>query len=126
MIAHEVGHHVQTLTGISEKVRAAQERGSEQEQNALQVRMELQADCYAGIWAQHAQSARKWLDSGDIESGLTAAAAVGDDMIQKRTQGHVVPDSFTHGSAAQRQRWFTRGLEGGQVSNCDTFSARSL
>ncbi len=126
VIAHEVGHHVQTLTGISDKVRAAQERGSKEQQNALQVRMELQADCYAGIWAQHSESAHKWLDSGDIESGLAAAAAVGDDMIQRRTQGHVVPDSFTHGSAAQRQRWFSRGLASGQVRDCDTFSAPSL
>jgi predicted metalloprotease len=125
VLAHEVGHHVQTLTGISDKVRAAQQRASEEERNALQVRMELQADCYAGIWAHHAQRSRAVLESGDIEEALGAAAAVGDDMIQKRTQGHVVPESFTHGSAAQRQRWFGRGFESGQINACDTFGARA-
>jgi predicted metalloprotease len=125
VLAHEVGHHVQTLTGISDKVRAAQQRASEEQQNALQVRMELQADCYAGIWAHHAQRSRAVLEAGDIEEALTAAAAVGDDMIQKRSQGYVVPESFTHGSAAQRQQWFERGFTSGQVSACDTFAARS-
>jgi predicted metalloprotease len=126
VIAHEVGHHVQTLIGVSEKVRAAQQRASQEEQNALQVRMELQADCFAGIWAQQSQRMRAWLETGDIESGLGAAAAVGDDMIQKRAQGYVVPESFTHGSAEQRQRWFMRGYESGKIDNCDTFAARAL
>lgn len=124
VLAHEVGHHIQTLTGISEKVHAAQQRATEEQQNALQVRMELQADCYAGIWAHHAQRSRNILESGDIEEALGAAAAVGDDMIQKRTQGYVVPESFTHGSAAQRQQWFEKGFSSGQISACDTFASR--
>lgn len=123
VLAHEVGHHVQTVTGISDKVRSSQSRGSQEEQNALQVRMELQADCFAGIWAHYA---RDRITQEDVRDALTAAAAVGDDMIQKKTQGYVVPESFTHGSAEQRQRWFTRGFESGQVDACDTFSARSL
>lgn len=123
VLAHEVGHHVQTITGTSEKVRAQQSRGTQEEQNALQVRMELQADCYAGIWAHYA---RDRLTEQDIDDALTAAAAVGDDMIQKKTQGHVVPESFTHGSAEQRRRWFARGFGGGQVDSCDTFAARTL
>jgi predicted metalloprotease len=126
VLAHEVGHHVQTLTGISDKVHSAQQRGSEEQRNALQVRMELQADCYAGIWAHHAQRSRDLLENGDVQEALGAAAAVGDDMIQKQTQGYVVPESFTHGSAAQRQQWFTRGFDSGQVSACDTFGARNL
>jgi uncharacterized protein len=125
VLAHEVGHHVQTITGISDKVRAAQGRASEEQRNALQVRMELQADCYAGIWAHHAQRTRAVLETGDVEEALGAAAAVGDDMIQKRAQGYVVPESFTHGSAAQRQQWFSRGFQSGQVGACDTFDARS-
>jgi len=126
VVAHEVGHHVQNLTGIEERVRRSQQRASREEQNALQVRMELQADCLAGVWAHHAQRARRNIDPADIQDGLAAAAAVGDDMIQKRTQGYVVPESFTHGSAAQRQRWFTQGFEQGTVEGCDTFGARSL
>jgi predicted metalloprotease len=126
VLAHEVGHHVQTLAGISDKVRSAQQRLPEERRNALQVLMELQADCYAGIWAHHAQRSRNVIESGDVEEALGAAAAVGDDMIQKRAQGHVVPESFTHGSAAQRQQWFTRGFQSGEVSACDTFGARSL
>jgi uncharacterized protein len=125
VLAHEVGHHGQTLTGISDKVRAAQQRASQEQQNALQVRMELQADCYAGIWAHHAQRSRNFLESGDLEEALGAAAAVGDDMIQKRAQGYVVPESFTHGSAAQRQQWFERGFQSGDVNACDTFGTRS-
>ncbi|MEO6079458.1 MAG: neutral zinc metallopeptidase [Steroidobacteraceae bacterium] len=125
VLAHEVGHHVQTLTGISDKVRNAQERASEEQRNALQVRMELQADCYAGIWAHHAQRSRDVLESGDVEEALGAAAAVGDDMIQKRAQGYVVPESFTHGSAAQRKQWFKRGFDSGQIDSCDTFAARA-
>jgi predicted metalloprotease len=124
VLAHEVGHHVQTITGISDKVRAAQQRASEEDKNALQVRMELQADCYAGIWAHHAQRTRAVLEAGDIEEAMGAASAVGDDMIQKRAQGYVVPESFTHGSAAQRKQWFGRGFDSGQVSACDTFAAR--
>ena len=126
VVAHEVGHHVQTITGISDKVRAAQQRGSAEEANALQVRMELQADCFAGIWAHHAQRSRQILESGDVEEALGAAAAVGDDTIQKRAQGYVVPESFTHGSAGQRQQWFARGFQGGDLAQCDTFAARAL
>jgi predicted metalloprotease len=126
VVAHEVGHHIQHLLGIADKVRDAQQRGSEEQQNALQVRVELQADCFAGVWAHHAQRNRQNIDSADIDDGLAAAAAVGDDMIQKRTQGYVVPESFTHGSAAQRQQWFRRGLAQGSVESCDTFAARAL
>lgn len=126
VLAHEVGHHVQHLMGLDEKVRGAQQRSSQEQQNALQVRMELQADCFAGLWAHHAQRARQVIEAGDIEDALGAAAAVGDDMIQKRTQGHIVPESFTHGTAAQRQQWFERGFQSGQVDSCDTFNARSL
>jgi predicted metalloprotease len=123
VIAHEVGHHVQTLTGISDRIRQAQSRASEEQRNALQVRMELQADCYAGVWGHYEQDR---LDAGDIDSALAAAAAVGDDMIQKKTQGRVVPESFTHGSAAQRQRWFRAGFANGQPKDCDTLNAREL
>ncbi|HWL63061.1 MAG TPA: neutral zinc metallopeptidase [Steroidobacteraceae bacterium] len=123
VLAHEVGHHVQTITGISDKVRGVQSRASQQEQNAMQVRMELQADCYAGIWARFA---RDRLTEQDIDDALTAAAAVGDDMIQKKMQGYVVPESFTHGSAEQRRRWFARGFGSGEVVACDTFAAGSL
>jgi predicted metalloprotease len=126
VIAHEVGHHVQHLLGVADKVRSAQERASEQEANQLQVRMELQADCYAGIWAHHADKARQILEQGDVDEALGAAAAVGDDTVQRKTQGRVVPDSFTHGSAAQRQRWFKEGLGTGELASCDTFSARTL
>jgi predicted metalloprotease len=126
VVAHEVGHHVQHLLGIADQVRGAQQRASQQQQNALQVRMELQADCFAGIWAHHAQQARQNIDAADINEGLAAAAAVGDDLIQKRTQGHVVEESFTHGSAAQRQEWFQRGFRQGSVESCDTFAARAL
>jgi predicted metalloprotease len=122
VIAHEVGHHVQTVTGISDKVRAAQQRaGSQEAANALQVKMELQADCYAGIWAHHADKTRQLVESGDINEALGAASAVGDDTIQKRVQGHVNQESFTHGSAAQRQEWFRRGYSSGQPQSCDTF-----
>jgi predicted metalloprotease len=122
VIAHEVGHHVQTVTGISDKVRAAQQSARSQEDaNALQVKMELQADCYAGIWAHSANHTRQLVESGDIEEALTAASAVGDDTIQKRVQGHVQQESFTHGSGAQRQEWFRRGYASGQVADCDTF-----
>ncbi|MEO7773538.1 MAG: neutral zinc metallopeptidase [Steroidobacteraceae bacterium] len=126
VIAHEVGHHVQNLLGTADKVHGARQNASEREGNALQVRMELQADCYAGVWAHHADKARQILESGDVDEALRAAAAVGDDRIQQKTQGQVVPDSFTHGSAEQRQRWFKAGLESGKAQNCDTFGARSL
>lgn len=121
VIAHEVGHHVQTVLGTSDQVRAAQQRGSQADANALQVRMELQADCFAGIWANHADSARQLLEAGDIDEALAAASAVGDDTIQRRVQGHVNQESFTHGSGAQRQEWFRRGYASGQVSDCNTF-----
>jgi predicted metalloprotease len=121
VIAHEVGHHVQTVLGTSDKVRAAQQRASEADANALQVRMELQADCYAGIWANHADTARQLLEAGDIDEALAAASAVGDDTIQRRVQGHVNQESFTHGSGAQRQEWFRRGYASGRVDACNTF-----
>jgi predicted metalloprotease len=127
VLAHEVGHHVQTLTGLSDKIHARRERASEAESNALSVRQELQADCYAGVWAHHTgQMKQKRIEAGDIESGLNAAAAIGDDNLQKRARGYVVPESFTHGSGAQRVSWFKRGYESGQAESCDTFAARSL
>jgi predicted metalloprotease len=126
VIAHEIGHHVQNLLGLSDKVQQARQRVSEREANLLSVRLELQADCLAGIWAHHANRSRGVLEAGDIEEGLAAATAVGDDHIQKRTQGHVVPDSFTHGSAEQRRRWFSIGLQQGKFQSCDTFSVARL
>jgi predicted metalloprotease len=119
VIAHEVGHHIQTITGISEKVTRAQQRARKAEANALSVRLELQADCYAGVWA--AQN-RAILDQGDFAEGVRAAQAIGDDTLQRQAQGRVVPDSFTHGSAEQRVRWLTRGFEKGDPNACDTFS----
>ena len=126
VIAHEVGHHVQNLLGISDKVQQARQRVSEREANLLSVRLELQADCLAGVWANHAHRSRQVLEAGDVEEGLAAASAVGDDQMQKRAQGYAVPDSFTHGSAAQRVRWFRKGLESGELRACDTFSAPNL
>jgi predicted metalloprotease len=126
VVAHEVGHHVQTLLGISDRNMAARERASEAEANALSVRQELQADCFAGIWAHDADRSRQLLESGDIEEGLNAAAAIGDDRLQKQSRGHVSPDSFTHGSSEQRVRWFKRGFESAKVDQCDTFAARNL
>ena len=123
VLAHEVGHHVQNLLGISGKVHAAMERSSRERANQLSVRQELQADCYAGIWANHANRSRHILEAGDVESGLNAAAAIGDDRLQKQAQGYVAPESFTHGSSAQRVQWFRRGLESGELSACDTFKA---
>ncbi len=124
VISHEIGHHVQNLLGIAEAVQQAKMRaGSEAEANALLVRMELQADCLAGVWASLNEQVKSRLEPGDIEEGLNAAAAIGDDMIQRRTQGFVVPDAFTHGSSAQRVKWFRRGLESGQVRACDTFTS---
>lgn len=126
VIGHEVGHHVQTLLGISDKVQALKSRMGQREQNALQVRMELQADCLAGVWAHQAHRAKQILEPGDIEGALHAASAIGDDTIQRQVQGRVVPDAFTHGSAEQRVRWFRRGLETGDIQGCDTFNAREL
>jgi uncharacterized protein len=126
VIAHEVGHHVQNLLGISEKVQAARERASERQANQLSVRLELQADCLAGVWANHADRARHVLEAGDVEEALAAATAIGDDRLQKQGQGYAVPDSFTHGSSEQRVRWFRRGLESGQLNQCDTFKAGQL
>jgi len=122
VIAHEVGHHVQTLLGISEKVQYAKSQSSRVEANAIQVRMELQADCFSGVWANKAHTNRQLLEQGDIEEGLNAAAAIGDDTLQRKTQGYIVPESFTHGTSAQRQEWFIRGLKSGDISSCDTFS----
>jgi len=124
VIAHEVGHHLQHLLGIEEKLRAAQQRDPAR-RNALSVRLELQADCFAGAWGRSAQE-RRLLDPGDLESGLGAAAAVGDDRLQQAASGHVTPERFTHGTAAQRSRWFRRGFDSGDLGACDTFGAREL
>jgi predicted metalloprotease len=126
VIAHEVGHHVQTLLGIERQVRQAQAGADQREQNAIQVRMELQADCFAGVWAHHADRGRQLLEQGDLEEALRAAQAIGDDALQKQATGRVVPDAFTHGSSAQRARWFRAGFEAGQIAACDTFGAKSL
>lgn len=120
VIAHEVGHHVQTLLGVTQRVHDLRSRVSRAEGNALSVRVELQADCLSGLWASRAHKARQILETGDIEEGLNAASAVGDDRIQRRTTGYVVPDSFTHGSSAQRVEWFRRGLQSGTLQACDT------
>jgi uncharacterized protein len=125
VIAHEVGHHVQNQLGVMEKLQAMQGRVSKQEFNRASVRVELQADCFAGVWAHHAGS-RNLLDPGDLEEGLNAASAIGDDRMQKQAQGYVVPESFTHGSSEQRVRWFKRGMDSGRMQDCDTFRARSL
>lgn len=125
VIAHEVGHHVQHLLGISDQVDQLRRRNPAQA-NALSVRVELQADCFAGLWAQRANAARNILEGGDVEEALAAATAIGDDRLQKQAQGYAVPDSFTHGSSAQRVRWFKRGLESGNIKQCDTFAASSL
>lgn len=126
VIAHEVGHHVQNLLGISARMDQTRSRASATELNALSVRMELQADCFAGVWANHAQSARQLLEQGDVEEAMNAAAKIGDDALQRSNGGVVVPDSFTHGTSTQRQRWFQQGLKNGSVKGCDTFSARQL
>jgi predicted metalloprotease len=126
VIAHEVGHHVQNLLGIAERVHGMQQRAGKQQANALSVRMELQADCFAGIWAAHANQKRRILEPGDVEEGLGAAAAVGDDRIQMASRGYVSPESFTHGSAQQRVRWFRRGLDTGDLKACDAFAAAQL
>ena len=126
VIAHEVGHPVQHLIGVTEKVEQARRRSDERTANSLSVRLELQADCLAGVWAHHAQRARQILEAGDVEEALTAAAAIGDDALQRNAQGRVVPESFTHGSSAQRVSWFKRGMAGGSLAHCDTFKAGAV
>lgn len=127
VIAHEVGHHVQTLLGVSDKIAHLRQTGRElRGANGVLVRQELQADCYAGVWAYHAQQRHQWLEAGDIESALNTATAIGDDRLQKQAQGYVVPESFTHGSSAERVRWFRAGFESGALDHCDTFSAAKL
>ncbi|MFL6657714.1 MAG: neutral zinc metallopeptidase [Massilia sp.] len=126
VIAHEIGHHVQNQLGISEKVQRARQGASERQSNALSVRLELQADCYAGVWAFHGNKARGILEQGDVESALKAATAIGDDALQRQARGTVVPDSFTHGSSEQRTRWFSKGLQSGQIEQCNTFDTRQL
>lgn len=127
VIAHEIGHHVQTLLGVSDQVQAARQRGQRMEgANGLLVRQELQADCLAGVWAYHAQKRLNWLEPGDVEEALNAANAIGDDRLQQKSQGRVVPDSFTHGTSAQRERWFKAGFAQGQVNQCDTFNSKAL
>lgn len=127
VIAHEVGHHVQTITGTSDKVNAARAAGGNLEgDGGLLVRQELQADCYAGLWAHFAQKQEQWMEPGDLESAIRTAQAIGDDTLQKQSQGTVVPDAFTHGSAEQRMAWFTRGFESGDITQCDAFGARQL
>ena len=126
VIAHEVGHHVQNLLGISDRVQAARGRVSEAEYNQLSVRLELQADFFAGVWARYAERVKQVVEAGDIDEAMRAASAVGDDTLQRRSRGYVVPDSFTHGSSAQRVRWFRKGYETGDLRQGDTFSARDL
>jgi len=126
VVAHEVGHHVQNLLGIEGKVREARARAGEREANRLSVRLELQADCLAGVWGNRADKSRRLLEPGDLEEALRAATAIGDDRLQRETRGRVVPDSFTHGTSAQRVSWFRRGFESGDLARCDTFSAQEL
>ena len=131
VIAHEVGHHVQNVLGTSGKVDAMRGKISEREQNQLSVRLELQADCYAGVWAHHTQKkyaaqGKQWLEKGDIEEAMNAAQQIGDDALQQKSQGRIVPDSFTHGTSQQRMRWFNQGIQTGNIKSCDTFSARQL
>lgn len=126
VIAHEVGHHLQHKLGISGKVQQARLRLSEAQGNQLSVRLELQADCLAGVWAHHSQRGKGWLEAGDLEEAMNAAARIGDDVLQKAARGTVVPESFTHGSAEQRQRWFRNGLQSGRIEACDSFGAKTL
>jgi predicted metalloprotease len=126
VIAHEVGHHVQNMMGIMDKVNSAERQMSKAQKNAMSVRLELQADCLAGVWAFHANQARSILEQGDVESALNAATAIGDDALQKQEQGYVVPDSFTHGTSAQRVRWFKQGVSSGEVKSCNTFEVKTL
>jgi uncharacterized protein len=126
VIAHEIGHHIQTLLGISDRVMSKKQRMNKAQRNALSVRQELQADCFAGVWANNAHRARNILERGDVEEGLNAASAIGDDRLQKQSQGYITPESFTHGSSEQRVRWFRIGLESGKIRDCDTFNAQKL
>lgn len=126
VVAHEVGHHVQNVLGISNQVRQLQSRASEVEANQLSVRLELQADCFAGVWANRADKARNILERGDIEEALNAASQIGDDRLQQQSRGFVVPESFTHGSSAQRMRWFSQGLETGDIEQCNTFATNQV
>ena len=126
VIAHEVGHHVQDELGVTAKVDAMRGRISQSQSNALSVRVELQADCFAGVWAQRSQESKQWLDPGDIEAAMNAAQKIGDDALQRSAGRAVVPDSFTHGSSAQRQRWFGAGYQSGDIKSCDTFNAKNL
>jgi len=126
VIGHEVGHHVQNLLGISDKVDAMRQRGTQAQANAMSVRVELQADCFAGVWAKRSDDAKGWLEAGDVETALNAASQIGDDTLQRKSQGQVVPESFTHGSSAQRVGWFKRGLQSGDINQCNTFEARNL
>jgi predicted metalloprotease len=126
VVAHEVGHHVQNLLGITQQVDLSRRRLNATQANALSVRLELQADCFAGVWARRAEQMRQILEAGDLEEALNAASAVGDDRLQRQARGHVTPDSFTHGSSAQRMRWFQTGFKQGRIAACDTFSAESL
>jgi predicted metalloprotease len=127
VIAHEVGHHVQTLIGVSQQMQAARQRGAQMEgASGLLVRQELQADCFAGVWAHHAQQRHDWLEEGDLEEALNAANAIGDDNLQQQSRGRVVPDAFTHGTSAQRVNWFRTGFDSGEPTRCDTFQASRL
>ncbi len=126
VVAHEVGHHVQTILGIADQVRSAQQSAGKEEANRIQVMMELQADCFSGVWAKQADRARNIIEPGDIDEALNAAAAIGDDRLQRQAQGYVVPESFTHGTSAQRARWFKRGFQSGSPDSCDTFGASQL
>ncbi len=126
VIAHEVGHHVQDELGITAKVDGMRGRLSQTQNNAISVRVELQADCFAGVWANHSQESKKWLDPGDIEAAMNAAQKIGDDALQRSAGRAVVPDSFTHGSSAQRQKWFGAGYQSGSMNSCDTFNAKTL
>ncbi len=126
VIAHEVGHHVQNLLGIADKVHSAQQRAGKVEANALSVRMELQADCLAGVWGKRTDTLKNVLEPGDLEAALNAASAIGDDRMQQQSQGRIVPESFTHGSSAQRVRWFKMGFESGDMNQCNTFKAAQL
>ena len=126
VIAHEVGHHIQNITGVIPKVTQLKRRASKKQANALQVRVELQADCYSGVWAKSVQDDYNMIEVGDIDEALHAASQIGDDRLQKQSQGYVVPDSFTHGSSVQRMKWFKRGFQSGSVDSCDTFAVQNL
>ena len=126
VVAHEIGHHVQNLLGLLPQVQEAQRGIDKVEANQLQVRVELQADCLAGVWAHHAEEKWRFIEPGDVEAAMQTASAIGDDRLQRRSQGYVVPDAFTHGSSEQRTRWFLTGLKSGQVASCDTFRTQQL